>query len=193
LYEINHNVLKNIDNILKKINEDEVKTLLNLISQTNRIFIFGAGRSLLVGRSFGMRLMQIGFSVYIVGDTTTPAIKPDDLLITISRSGTTKSVNNVAETAKKIGSKILVISSNSKSYLNNLADYFLIINTENINYKQEHDYESNKLKGKYENLGPLGTIFELSCNILLNSFIIKLMEFKHKSEKDLQELHANLE
>lgn len=193
MYEIIHNVLKKIDDILKKIDEDEVEILFDLISQANHVFISGAGRSLLVGRSFAMRLMQIGFSVYIVGDTTTPAIKPDDLLISISGSGSTKSINKVAETAKDRGSKLLVISSNPRSNLVSLSDHFLIINIESIKYKQEHDYDLNKLKGKYKSLGPLGTIFELSTIIYLDAFVIKLMEFKHRSEEDLQELHANLE
>ena len=52
-----------------------------------RIIVCGTGRSGLMLKSFAMRLMQIGYISYVVGETITPAIKEGDLLIVASASG----------------------------------------------------------------------------------------------------------
>ena len=45
-----------------------------MIVDVENVFIMGLGRSGLVAKAFGMRLMHLGLKVYIVGDTITPAI-----------------------------------------------------------------------------------------------------------------------
>ena len=50
-----------------------------------------------------MRLMHLGLTVHIAGDTTTPAITSGDLLLVASGSGTTSGVVKSAETARKPG------------------------------------------------------------------------------------------
>jgi len=35
----------------------------------------GVGRSGLIGRAFAMRLMHLGFEVYVLGETITPAVE----------------------------------------------------------------------------------------------------------------------
>ena len=61
----------------------------------------GAGRSGLAAKAFAMRLMHLGFNVYLVGETTTPAVQPDDLVIAVSGSGETPSIANLGTIAKK--------------------------------------------------------------------------------------------
>ena len=51
------------------------------IIDSNHIFVCGEGRSGLVARMIAMRLMHLGCQVYVVGETTTPSIKTNDLLI----------------------------------------------------------------------------------------------------------------
>jgi 6-phospho-3-hexuloisomerase len=47
-----------------------------------------------------MRFMHLGYTVFIVGETNTPAILEGDLLLVASGSGTTSSVVSSAEKAK---------------------------------------------------------------------------------------------
>ena len=75
----------------KLIKEDEVKEVVELCQKANRIFIAGAGRSGFCARGFANRMMHLGFTVYFVGETTTPSIQEGDLLIVGSGSGTTAS------------------------------------------------------------------------------------------------------
>ena len=53
-----------------------------------------------------MRLMHLGFNVYVVGETVTPAVETDDLLIVISGSGETKSINEMSALAKAKGTRL---------------------------------------------------------------------------------------
>ena len=61
----------------------------------------GAGRSGLVAKAFAMRLMHLGFTAYVVGETITPAMRPKDLLVIFSGSGRTKTIADIAETARE--------------------------------------------------------------------------------------------
>ena len=84
----------------KLIKEDEVKEVVELCQKANRIFIAGAGRSGFCARGFANRMMHLGFTVYFVGETTTPSIQEGDLLIVGSGSGTTASLVSDCKKAK---------------------------------------------------------------------------------------------
>ena len=61
--------------VINKIEEEQVSKMIETIINSDCVFIVGTGRSELVGKMFAMRLMHLGFTVYVVGDVTTPAIK----------------------------------------------------------------------------------------------------------------------
>jgi 6-phospho-3-hexuloisomerase len=73
---------------------DEFARMLNA---ANRIFVMGAGRSGLVARSFAMRLMHIGYQVYVVGEIVTPAVTAGDVVVAISGSGNTRTISEFGE------------------------------------------------------------------------------------------------
>ena len=60
-----------------------------LIDKNKCIFILGAGRSGLMARGFAMRLVHIGYTVYVIGETITPSIQAGDVLVSVSGSGKT--------------------------------------------------------------------------------------------------------
>ena len=62
---------------------------IEAIRGADRIFVFGEGRSGLALRMAAMRLVHLGLNVHVVGDATTPAIVPGDILIVGSGSGET--------------------------------------------------------------------------------------------------------
>lgn len=94
-------IVRQVRDALCRVKEEEIKALIeSLLRLTDgrRLFVIGAGRSGLVGRAFAMRMMQLGLNAFVVGETTTPALEKGDLLMTISRSGRTRTV---LETAKR--------------------------------------------------------------------------------------------
>ena len=171
--------------VLKEnLNIEEIERLVDSIQSAKSIFVLGAGRSGFVAKSFAMRLMHCGYNVYVVGETVTPRIGKDDLLIAISGSGETTSVVNISRKAKEmIGSKLVAITSNNTSSLAKMADIVVTIKGK---IKTERDEELSKI-------APLGTMFELTVMIFLDALIAELMSVRNLTEKDLEDRHAVLE
>ncbi|HID41529.1 MAG TPA: 6-phospho-3-hexuloisomerase, partial [Pyrodictium sp.] len=67
-----------VDKVIDKLNPEQVKQMLDTLEKAYRsghkVLVMGAGRSGLVGRAFAMRLMHLGFNVYVLGETITPSI-----------------------------------------------------------------------------------------------------------------------
>jgi 6-phospho-3-hexuloisomerase len=175
---------KEIKLALKDINETKTKQLLFEITKAKKVFVTGQGRSGLISESFAMRLMQMGTKTYCIGDSTTPAISKDDLLIAISGSGKTEITNMIIREAKKAKARIILITSKKtieeKAKLKNI-DLFI-----EINAKSKKDLNKSSIE-------PLGTLFEQASLLYLDAVIVLLMETRNIKEKELGKRHANLE
>lgn len=191
--EVSNLVLSGINGIIQSIDEDEINRMVDVVlkSKENKILLIGTGRSGFVGRAFALRLMHLGFNVYVSGETITPALTPDDLVIVISGSGTTTTVVAQAEVADKIDSKIIAITSHPDSPLANVADEIVVVKGRS-KIDQILDYEGRQIRGEYDN-APLGTMFELSVMVFLDSVIADLMQRLGVREIDLRRRHSNTE
>jgi len=165
------------------------------ISNAGKIFVYGAGRSGLVGRMFAMRIMHIGKQVHFVGDTTTPAINKGDLLMVISGSGKTQTALCVAQKAKEAGAEVLVICQRFQRRQNDhitfFADSVLIIDAP----ASGEQFSRLALDSHHEavNPVPMGSIFELSTLLCVESIVGSIIRQKHIPEAHLKKRHANLE
>lgn len=184
-------VVKNVKDVLDKVDEDQVDEFLKKIGRSKTIFLVGAGRSGLVAKSFAMRLMHLGFNVHVVGETITPSVKKDDLAIAISGSGKTNSTLTVVKTAKKLGITIATITSFPKSPIAKISDVVVVIKGRRVGGKR--DYITGQLTGVHEPLTPLGSLFEISTMIFLDSIITRLMKIFREDEVNMMDRHANLE
>jgi len=165
-----------------------------LDSKTKKIFVVGQGRSGFVGRAFALRLMNMGLTVYFIGETVTPAAGKDDLIIAISGSGTTKITLTASSTAKEIGARVVAVTSYPESPLGNLADLAVPIGGRTkLGWPKEEDYLVRQILGESETLSPLGSIFENNCMIFLDSMVVELMHRLGKTEDEMRKLHATLE
>lgn len=176
----------------REIDRKSVEHFIDAIVNARRVFIAGAGRSGLVSRAFGMRLMHLGFTIYVVGEVITPAVKENDLLIIVSGSGQTTSMVNIMRTAKAKGAKVAAVTSYLDSPIGKEADYVIRIKGRTLD-EQKRDYTDRQLAGDHEPTTPLGTLFELSTMIFFDSIVEELMLRYQKSEDELKELHTNLE
>ncbi len=185
-----------ITQALSQTSEDQIGKLLELITthRNSKILVMGAGRSGLVGRAFALRLLHLGYQVHILGDTLVPSIGEKDLFIALSGSGATKLVTTAVEAAKAVGATVVAVTSFPDSLLGRMADNVIQVKGRIMGGEAgRQDYFARQILGLHEPLAPLGTLFEDSCMILLDSVVSVLME-KHKlSEKELQKRHANIE
>ncbi|HIE30994.1 MAG TPA: 6-phospho-3-hexuloisomerase, partial [Methanosarcinales archaeon] len=72
---------KHITRALEELDVDSVSDMLDRILDANSVFVMGTGRSGLVGRAFATRLMHLGLRVYVVGESTTPALRKGDVVV----------------------------------------------------------------------------------------------------------------
>jgi len=185
-------IAEHIKKVASKLDTGSVTLLVKGIMGSKKIFLMGAGRSGLAARAFAMRLMHLGFNVYVVGETTTPAVSQEDLVIGVSGSGETPSIANLGGIAKKIGSKLALITSNKDSTLGSISDIVVIVPgrpKEDIVYE---DYHERRMIG-YPQLAPLGTIFEISALVFLDAVVSELMVRTGVSEAELKKRHTVFE
>ena len=186
-------ILDNIESAQEFLDEQAIEDFEDIIINSKNIFVTGAGRSGLAAKAFAMRLMHLGLSAYVVGETISPAIYEDDCIVAISGSGETNTIVSAAKIAKNRGSKVLALTSYPESTLGQLADSFILVKGRTKKEVDDENYMKRQIHGNYTSLTPLGTAFELTTLVFLDAIVSELMEKMHQTESDLKARHTVLE
>ncbi|MCL4447593.1 MAG: SIS domain-containing protein [Thermoplasmatales archaeon] len=165
-------IMRNFEN-LKELDERTVSDICSLILDSRNIFVYGVGRSGIVGRMFAMRLVQMGLHAYFVGETIAPVVTEKDSVILLSGTGETQGALLVAQICKRVNAKIISITSSVDNSIYKASDFKIVLKTKNSS-----------------DLAPLGTLFEASCHVLLDTMVALLMSMKGEKEADLRKRHA---
>jgi 6-phospho 3-hexuloisomerase len=173
-------IIGHLDNVKKDFDDEKMDALVKSLLSSRRIFVYGAGRSGLVGRMFTQRLMHLNLDAYFVGETLTPALESQDVLVAISGSGQTTSTLALTGAAKERGAKIIVLTAHPHSPIAEEADLTIPI------------------KGKtklteYESYAPFTTLFDITCLAYLDSVASELMGRQGLTDKDIEGRHATVE
>lgn len=177
---INNIIIKELQNSFESIDEDKLKKIIKSLNNSNRIFVYGTGRSGLMLKAFAMRLMQLGYTSYVVGETITPSIEKGDLLVLASASGTTDSVLSLAKKCKELEVNTTVITANEQSELSKIKYPDLLI-------RSSDKYSQNQFS-----VQPMGSLFEQMLLLVLDSVVYEIYKNQKNIEK-LQKNHTNLE
>lgn len=127
MMEILQDIMKEITSVLEKVDKDQFTSFISGIDKNKRIFVDGEGRSGLMAKGFAMRLMHLGYTVYVIGETITPAMEKEDIFIAVSGSGESPNTLNDAGKAVKAGCRVLAVTSKPSSSLASLADSVLVV------------------------------------------------------------------
>jgi 6-phospho-3-hexuloisomerase len=182
-----------IRSIAVGLSDEEVANFTKELLNAKRIFVMGAGRSGLVAKAFAMRLMHLGFSSFVVGETITPALKAGDVVVAFSGSGETKTVADIAETAKAIGGRICLITSRTDSRIGRIADCIVVIESQRDRIPDDGEFEIRQMMGEHKSFAPLGTVFETAAMIFADAVISSLMEIIKIDVSAMKERHTTLE
>ena len=183
-----------IRKIANTISDDDVEKFLEEILRAKRVYVIGAGRSGLVAKAFAMRLMHLGMQAYVVGETITPALSAGDLIVIFSGSGKTKTVADIAETAKEIGAHICLITSNADSRIGRISNCNVVIEHQRDAVTDDAvEFEIRQMMGEHKSFAPLGTLFETASMIFADAVISRLMEITKTDESSLKNRHTNIE
>lgn len=161
---------------VESVEPSKESELIDAILSSRRIFIYGSGRSGLIGQLFAVRLVQLGLDVHFVGEMTTPIITKDDLTLLISNTGVTSSVVQTASIAKRIGSKVVSITGVADCDLVEVSDLVILLR-----------FDTN---AETKKIAPLGTIFEDSAHMFFEGVVCHLMEKEGISEDEMRGRHA---
>jgi len=169
-------ILREMQEALARLDPRAVEDAIAALSAAKKIFIYGVGRSGLVGQAFAVRLVQMGFDVHFVGDMTTPFVDENDLVIIVSNTGETMSAVQTANIVGRVGAKVISVTSNPNSKLGHASNIIL-----------EVGQTKDEQKKRY---APLGTIFEDAALVLFDSLVPVIMERLDQNEASLRRRHA---
>ena len=177
-------VTRELERTLAAISADDVERLVDLVLGARRVFVAGAGRSGLAVKAFAMRLMHLGFEAHVVGETATPGMGADDLLLIGSGSGETGSLVAMAEKVRQLGGRLALVTIVADSRIGQLAEVVVSIPAPSPKARVDHGVAS---------IQPMGSLFEQSLLIVLDVIVLRLMEQKGVGSAAMFERHANLE
>lgn len=118
-------IIAELDHATSQNQAEGIEDLISTIMSSEKVFVSGAGRSGLMGKSFAMRLMHMGINAFVTGETVTPVFTEKDLLIVGTGSGKTESLFHMAEKAKDIGGTVATVTISPDSPIAEISDLIL--------------------------------------------------------------------
>lgn len=167
---------------MEKLDPAACEKLCDIILDAKKILVAGAGRSGLAAKAFAMRLMHLGLTAYVCGETVTPNLEKGDLLLIVSGSGETGSLTNMAAKAAGLKASIALVTARPESTIGKAAHVTVSIPA-----------PTPKAGNAFTSVQPMGSLFEQSCFLLLDAVVIRLMERKGIDSDSMYAHHANLE
>ncbi|AXX65091.1 6-phospho-3-hexuloisomerase [Bombilactobacillus bombi] len=175
-------IMNEINTVMSLVNIEQLKETESLLMQDRKVFVLGAGRSGLIAKGFAMRLMQLGYTVYVIGETITPSIQKNDILFCISGSGETHNIITLAKKAKAIGVTLITVTSNIDSYLSKISNSIVLI----PGTTKDND-------GAVKSIQLLSTLFDQCSYIILDILCLQLSHIKNISDSTIKSRHTNME
>ena len=141
LIEVGQKVVKieadAVSSLQRSINKEFVKAVNVIYNSRGRVVLTGMGKSGLIARKIVATLNSTGTAAIYLHPTDAlhgdlGMVRKDDVVIIISKSGSTEELSKLIPMLKRLGVKLIGMSGNSKSELVNESDIFL-----NITVKEE--------------------------------------------------------
>ena len=176
-------VLGEIGGVLGKVERDEIEDLAKTLADAGPVFVAGEGRSGFMAKAFAMRLMHLGLTVYVVGETTTPSIGEGDTVVAVSGSGTTAGTVRVARQAEDVGASVHSVTTDRGSELGSLSQETLLIPAAT----------KHRREGEASTVQPLSSLFDQATHIVLDVVCLRVAERRGVDNAAARAAHANTE
>ncbi|ULO07300.1 6-phospho-3-hexuloisomerase [Paenibacillus sp. 19GGS1-52] len=176
-------ILSEISEVLGRFEESAAEETAFQLLGDKRIFVIGEGRSGLMAKSFAMRMMHLGATVYVIGETITPSLSGNDILVAVSGSGTTQSVVWTAQKAQEIGAFIIALTTNRESPLGKCASRLILIPAAT----------KHRREGEQPSIQPLGSLFDQCVHLVLDSVCLSFAKLSQIDNAMALKQHSNME
>ncbi len=191
------NTAEMIIRVAENLDQERAGILISELLSDRRIYVAGAGRSGLVAKAFAMRLMHLGFSCYVIGETITPAIESADMLVVFSGSGETNSVVNACEMVRELGGWTCLITANPGSRAGKLVDLIIDLGESSGDHRDiPLEYEVRQITGLYRSVSvPIGrgSAFEMVALAFSDAVISALMAARHLDPDEIRLRFSNVQ
>ena len=161
---------------LASIDPSSIASIVELLLKAPSIFVYGAGRSGIIGRAFAMRLVQTGLRAYVIGESVTPIVRAGDAVFILSNQGESYSSIQTANIVRREGASLIVVTSKPTSKLAHAATLVLP-----LHFPEDADRPG---------YAPLGTLFESAALRLSDALIAELARARGETEDTMRRRHA---
>ncbi len=175
-------ILSELRGAVASVDPTALREAAGLLLGADRVFAAGAGRSRLALGMGAMRLMHFGLAVHMVGDVTTPAIGPGDVLLAASGSGETRGLVHAAEAAAHAGAAVIALTATPGARLASLARVVLSVDAA---AKFDRSGVASKQYG--------ASLFEQAVVLTLDALFHALWQASGIDAATLWARHANIE
>ncbi|UCG94418.1 MAG: SIS domain-containing protein [Candidatus Aerophobus sp.] len=175
--------------ISKSLSDTDTRIMEDLLLNARKIYTIGVGHSGLIGKILAMKLMQLGFASYVVGDVTTPGLREGDVVVAISQSGETISVVALSKKAKKLGGKVIAITAFPQSSLGRMAEHIVKIEAKAPGKK----FPALSALGDEEHTNLSGALFGINSSLFFYGLICDLVLRAKQTPSKIDSRHANIE
>ncbi len=167
--------------VLGGVDRGAAARLVDALAGARRIFVTGEGRSGLIARTFAMRLVHLGLTAYVCGETITPAIEPGDVFVACSGSGQTPITCHRATESRRVGATLVAVVAAQDTPLGKEAEVEAVLPapTKLSTAPLSHQFGA--------------TLFEQALLLFLDSIVLLLQERRGASPESMFAKHANLE
>lgn len=177
-------ILSEVKSVIRTVSDEQTDKFIDALVKAKRIYIAGVGRSGLVVKAFGQRLMHLGFEVHLADEITAPGISRRDLLVVCSGTGRTNITIYMARKARKVRAKVASITAMTNSPLARVSNIVVHIKA---------PLDVNRNSRGIKTIQPARTLFEQSMLVYLDSVVLDLMQKLKISPRKLSRRHMNLE
>jgi 6-phospho-3-hexuloisomerase len=176
-------VLGELRGVLDAADDAAVAALADVLREARRVFVTGEGRSGFMAKAFAMRLMHLGLTVHVIGETTAPAVTADDTVVAVSGSGTTAGTVRVAEQAAAVGADVHAVTTAPDSPLGRAAAATL-----HLPAATKH-----RRSGEKASVQPLSSLFDQATHLVLDVVALRLARLLEVGHDSARAAHANTE
>ncbi|MGC2789890.1 MAG: SIS domain-containing protein [Thermoplasmata archaeon] len=161
---------------LDRLEPAAISTSVALLARSPATFVYGAGRSGIIGRAFAMRLVQLGLTAYVIGESVTPIVRRGDVVFILSGRGESYSSLQTANIVRREGAELIVLTGRASSKLAHIATVLLT-----LEFPEDPDRPR---------MAPLGTLFESASLRLTDAIIAELLHARGETEDSMRRRHA---
>jgi 6-phospho-3-hexuloisomerase len=169
-------IARRVSESLAGIAPEVIQQTVDLLLKAPKIFVYGAGRSGIIGRAFAMRLVQVGLAAFVIGESTTPIVREGDAVFILSGRGESQSSIQTANIVRREGAQLVVLTGRATSKLAHAANLAIPLEFPEDAHQQE--------------LAPLGTLFESASLQFTDALISAIMRARGESEESMRRRHA---